>query len=195
MLRENVIIEPNKSATLGHTLKEPLEVSIQGDSMRPLIHDGDIVRVAPYLQTPIAVSDIVLFHREKSLVAHRVTAMKTENGQSFVAERGDNAGLVVWRPIREVVGRVDRVRNPHGTLNPNQGAAYMIGRIMNFYWKAIKRPGRLKKFLILLMESFLKLRAIICGKSASDSNYDDSGAEDKPEDTDAKSDIETGCGC
>jgi signal peptidase I len=162
LLKDNVIIE----ATLGQTLKEPLEVSIQGDSMRPLIHDGDIVRVAPYPQTPIAVGDIVLFRREKSLVAHRVTAMKTENGQSLLAERGDNAGVIVWRPVKEVVGRVEQVRGRHGTLDLSRGTGRAIGRIMNLYWTTFKLPGRPKLFLILLLESFLKLQGVILDFSA-----------------------------
>jgi len=162
----NAMTEPNLSATLGQTLKEPLEVSIQGDSMRPLIHDGDIVRVAPYPQTPIDVGDIVLFRREKSLVAHRVTALKTENGQSFIAERGDNAGVIAWRPVQEVVGRVEQVRGLHWALDLSRGTGRAIGRIMNLYWATIKRPGRLVRFLILVLESFLKLQSAISGKPA-----------------------------
>ncbi len=123
--------------------------------MRPLIRDGDMLGVSPYPQTPIGVGDIVLFHRDALLVAHRIIAMKTENGETLVAERGDNAGTIVWRPARDILGRVDRVQGPRRSLELNGAAARFVSRVMNLYWRVIGRTGRLKSLLIRILEGLL----------------------------------------
>ncbi len=146
-----------KGDALGRVLEGPIEIPIQGQSMRPLIQSGDTVRVSPYPQTPVAVGDVVLFRREKSLVAHRVIAMKEENGAHLIAERGDNAILVVWRPAGEIVGRVERVIRGQRVLDLNRGAGKAVGRIMNLYWSTIKSPGLPKRILIYLLELYISL--------------------------------------
>lgn len=154
---------PNEPATaprlppfLGQVLKEPFEVPIQGHSMRPLIHDGDVACVLPFPRHPIRVGDVVLFRREAFLVAHRVVAMKAENGENLVAERGDNAGVIVWRPEWEILGCVYRVRSPRRTIDLNGFSARLIGRIMSFYWKVFRRAGRPKRLLVRVLEAFVK---------------------------------------
>lgn len=67
-----------------------IRFSARGVSMRPFILDGDVLTIVPARICDIRVGDVVL-HEQKggAIVAHRVVAVETHIGETFIRTRGD----------------------------------------------------------------------------------------------------------
>lgn len=79
-----------------------------GSSMWPDIRSGDELRLARISFEQIAPGDIVLFHNDTTLVAHRVLKAYEESGRAMLLVKGDNRTFAD-PPIfyEQVVGRVE----------------------------------------------------------------------------------------
>ena len=66
---------------------------VEGDSMEPTLHDGDLVVVKKANIEDVKVGDVIVFHepREKSkIIIHRVVGRVKVRGQVFLRTKGDN---------------------------------------------------------------------------------------------------------
>ncbi|HXJ80114.1 MAG TPA: S26 family signal peptidase [Candidatus Methylomirabilis sp.] len=83
---------------------------VVGQSMRPLLHEGDLLRVR-YGSAGARRGDIVVFRRQDTWIAHRVLRVDRHAGEIVFWPKGDNTGH--WDgPLgdHDVIGRVLGVR-------------------------------------------------------------------------------------
>jgi len=105
----------------------PVTITLDGDSMRPLIRRGrDKVTIVP-LMRKLKVGDVVLFRGgEKRYVVHRVRAMD-ENG--WVCTLGDNCWRDDgWMPSELIWGLVVKMERGGRTYTLDSDAARWWGR-------------------------------------------------------------------
>lgn len=83
------------SAVLAEMLKEslaknvPARLEIISDSMIPFLLVGDQVIIESCPIEALQVGDIITYQTAQDLFTHRVRAIVTENGQSWILTRGD----------------------------------------------------------------------------------------------------------
>ncbi|GEM_PF-1204713 len=88
-----------------------LRFRVRGESMSPLLKDGDVIDVERVPPGQLYVGDIVLFRsREGVLLVHRCVKRRAASGQIWVTTKGD-AGRGLDRPITvdQILGRVIRI--------------------------------------------------------------------------------------
>jgi phage repressor protein C with HTH and peptisase S24 domain len=113
-----------------------VQFQARGDSMDPVIRDGDSLHVEPC--DAIRRGDVVLVLAERGLTAHRVIALRGD----LVITRGDNAPAEDDAVSRErVLGKVTRVVREGRPI----GRIGQIGRIGR-----IGLIRRIRRFLFVL---------------------------------------------
>lgn len=105
-------------------------LSIDGNSMRPLIHDGDRVLVQ-HGTAAIRRGDVIVFHHGEGLAAHRVLRVSQREAVSDFLTKGDNAP----RPdpslrADRVLGRVLAVQRDGKYLRLDTAAARLLGQVV-----------------------------------------------------------------
>lgn len=89
----------------------PLRFAARGGSMRPCIHDGDVVVVEPCMQP--RCGDVVLAAQSGRVLVHRVLGRAVIAGRAYVFTRGDAAPQPdAPVPVECVLGRVAQVERP-----------------------------------------------------------------------------------
>ena len=111
--------------------------------MRPLLPAGSRARVTPCAPGKIRSGDIVVFRAGRTLVVHRVVAVRRGAAPAF-AERGDAALTVSWRPAQAVVGRVDGVWLGARYLSFAHGTGRMASTLFDARWRSRRVPGRIR---------------------------------------------------
>lgn len=109
----------------------PVTITLEGDSMRPLIRRGrDRVTILPLMQ-PIQKGDVVLFKGgEKRYVVHRVYRMR----DGLVQTLGDNClNPDRWMPMDMIWGLVVKMERGGRTWRLDSRAARAFG----LFWMAI----------------------------------------------------------
>lgn len=98
------------------SLNGELRLATIGSSMWPDLRNGDELRLKRIDFDAIQAGDIVLFHNEHVLVAHRVLKTYTESGRAMLLVKGDNRTFAD-PPIfyEQIVGRVDEASR-HGKV-------------------------------------------------------------------------------
>jgi len=84
-----------------------LPLIARGDSMRPSLHDGDVLVLGPLKGGKVHVGDIVLWSAKRRAVIHRVVALR-DNGlltRGDARQRADG-----WVRLDAVIGRVVQVK-------------------------------------------------------------------------------------
>lgn len=67
------------------------DVVVSGNSMLPLLHDGDIVTIKPLSEkNGLSIGNIVVFSTKDQLVIHRIVDIIPTPNHSFVKTKGDN---------------------------------------------------------------------------------------------------------
>jgi signal peptidase I len=66
-----------------------LRLRVSGVSMEPTITDGEVVRVRPVSAEQIRRGDVIVFHMEGRLVAHRVSRVLKSGSEGLFVTRGD----------------------------------------------------------------------------------------------------------
>jgi phage repressor protein C with HTH and peptisase S24 domain len=73
-----------------------------GDSMIPLIMNGETVRVEPFSEGELQKGDVVLAKVQGSLYLHKVTAVRGK-----MVQISNNRGKINgWTPLSQVYGKV-----------------------------------------------------------------------------------------
>lgn len=87
------------------------ETRMRGRSMRPAIHDGDVVTLQPPVPDELRPGDILLFRRSDGRpICHRLIRMMRRGGQRWVHTWGDASPYPDYPvPLASVLGRVERV--------------------------------------------------------------------------------------
>jgi radical SAM protein with 4Fe4S-binding SPASM domain len=99
---------------------------VHGNSMRPLITEGDKVLVKPVLKEKTRIGDIVCFG--KPVTCHRVVWKWKRDGEMAVWEKGDNSVMGSKIAARDIHGIVCAIIKPKRTME-----------ISRFHWRAINR--------------------------------------------------------
>ena len=89
------------------------ETRMRGRSMRPAIHDGDLVTLQPPTPDGVRPGDILLFVTPDGCpVCHRLVRIFRRGGQRWVQTWGDASPYPDCPvPMVSVLGRVERVRS------------------------------------------------------------------------------------
>lgn len=84
----------------------PLAI-VEGNSMLPTFHDGDIILVIGVKPSDLHVSDIIIYKLNGKLIVHRIIDIEIRNGKYIFITKGDN-NFNPDPPVSEdqVVGRV-----------------------------------------------------------------------------------------
>ena len=130
LIRRSLSIEQwHQLALQGNML--PVTITLDGDSMRPLIRRRkDLVTILP-LRGRIQVGDVVLFQNHQGIyVVHRVWKIK----ENMVQTLGDNCMKPdSWMPTASVWGQVVSVERFGRSWRLDTGAARAWGR----FWMAL----------------------------------------------------------
>lgn len=91
-------------------IPRPFPLTVEGTSMLPILHPGDIVNVCA--KENYSVGDIlVFFYKEDALLVHRL--LKVENGRYFC--KGDHSFRLEDMEKKDIVGTVLLESDPNNT--------------------------------------------------------------------------------
>lgn len=96
-----------------------LEIYVSGNSMEPLIRDGDTIRIAYFPN--YVVGDVVVFVYDCKILVHRI--LKIDNGRIYC--KGDNSFRLERISSDEILGKVIMVNNVEIGRFPRKLAAYL----------------------------------------------------------------------
>lgn len=84
----------------------PLAV-VEGNSMYPTLHDGDVVLLVGAKPSDLKVGDIIVYKSGGKYIIHKIISIEIRNGKYYFITQGENNPLPD-RPVPEdsVVGRV-----------------------------------------------------------------------------------------
>ncbi len=103
-----------------------------GSSMLPLIAEGDLLLVSPGTQG-IRVGDVIVFHTERGLIAHRVLEVRRNRDGRTWLTKGDNT-LTPDPPVRDeqILGRVVGIVRPNGRyIRLDSRLGRYLGRVLS----------------------------------------------------------------
>ncbi|MBN2433291.1 MAG: hypothetical protein JXQ27_17605 [Acidobacteria bacterium] len=89
---------------------------IEGRSMTPLLRQGDRVTISWVEPARLRPGDIIAYWNESRFVVHRLLEIKKEHGKTFLRESGDQGGACRWIHADRLLGRVESVLKPQGTI-------------------------------------------------------------------------------
>jgi signal peptidase I len=116
---------------------------IAGNSMRPLIHHGDVALVV-HGTAGVRVGAIILFRQKGGLIAHRVLhRARRPEGDVFFAQ-GDNAAIIDEVQADHVIGRVLAVQRGDRHLRLDTRLWMALGWLIataTWRWSRLYRRG------------------------------------------------------
>lgn len=88
-----------------------VRICVSGDSMRPLLHGGELVELAPLAGLPPRLGDILfILSRQNTPIIHRLIWRRSRNGVPQFLTKGDAcSGFDGFIPAEQVLGRVERI--------------------------------------------------------------------------------------
>ncbi len=133
-------------------------VEIRGNSMLPLLRDGQSVTVDTSMARGVRAGDIILFLNADRLVAHRVLAVRSAGGGRRYIEKGDNQlvfGIVNHEDLLGTITAIDGKIDLVGDTGINRAIIYVytklsylsavlyraIGVIYGIFFKTRPYPG------------------------------------------------------
>jgi signal peptidase I len=113
-----------------------------GSSMHPTILDGDIITVQPVQASHIVCGDIILYHSQGGVIAHRVVRIhKSNNETPLWILRGDAFGACEEQVVaQQVLGRVVSVERRGRRIDLYSRKGKMLCKVRSF-------ASRLKRHL------------------------------------------------
>lgn len=128
-------------------LDTPFALTVCGQSMAPMLRDGDKVLLHA-LRRPLRRGDIIVRQCGEGILMHRVVGLRRVDGELWVMTKGDNS-LAFDEPVlaSEILGLVVEVLAPSG-LDLRRGPWPMLSRLLAGYsalhgrcWRAARRLG------------------------------------------------------
>lgn len=89
---------------------EPVQIPLTGHCMKPLLEENDLITINPIDSTQLRCGDVVIYHINGRLKAHRFLKLKNLNGQKYLITKSDRrANFDRPVPINDFLGRIRRV--------------------------------------------------------------------------------------
>ena len=107
-------------------------VEIRGNSMLPLLRDGQSVTVDTSPAREVRPGDIILFLNADRLVAHRVLAVRSASGSRRYIEKGDNQlafGMVNHEEVLGTITAIDGKNDLVGHAGINRAIIYSYTKL------------------------------------------------------------------
>jgi len=153
-------------------------IEVRGNSMLPLLCDGQKVTVDCSLSRGVRAGDIILFLNADRLVTHRVLAVRTKNAGRQYIEKGDNQLVFGVVNHEDVLGRITAIDGNNdlvGDTGINRVIIYIfsklsylsavlykiIGTIYGIFFKTRPYPGIHYFHRALLGSMHLALRLML----------------------------------
>ncbi len=112
---------------MGKIIKIPMVIKTFGNSMHPLLLDGDILYLKKINFQNIKVNDIITAKNSSSYFTHRVIY----KGNRYLITKGDNNAATDSKVYpKNIVGNVQNVKREGNIFNPNQ--LYLLQSSMYF---------------------------------------------------------------
>lgn len=123
-----------------------LELPSNGNSMYPLIQQGNLCRFVPYESSILKKGDVILYYSHSDqLIAHRFVSIKKINHQVLFQLKGDtNLGFDQLIEEERILGKLVNIKKSYKTVNPEHRMARLWGKII-LSFPAIS--GILRKYL------------------------------------------------
>ncbi|MDP3786634.1 MAG: signal peptidase I [Candidatus Omnitrophota bacterium] len=111
-----------------------MKLYARGNSMGPLIKEGDIVVIRPSTFKEIRIGDIAVFGVKGKLCAHRLI-MKRAKGDRYIFVTKSDKTFMADAPFghKNLFGRVSRIQKGTLTLNLESFFWTFLNRIMGLY--------------------------------------------------------------
>jgi hypothetical protein len=103
-------------------------IRTRGQSMEPLLQDGDEIEFRAGRQEP-RFGDLILFFRSDRLVAHRVIGRRFQDGKPMVLEKGDKSSQASLIPVDLIQGKVIRIMKPGRIILLESPVSRMMGKM------------------------------------------------------------------
>jgi len=127
--KENVLVILHQDILDGgHSIR----LSISGDSMSPILRDGDVVEVQPATPDQLRKGDLILFKTEEGfLILHRYIRSQAWFSQVWLLTKGD-ASLGFDRPVspQQVLGRVVQIIRQGRVLSLEGKKARLVNYVL-----------------------------------------------------------------
>jgi hypothetical protein len=150
------VASPDEAAALlvslltgGHTVR----FRARGKSMRPFIHDGDILTIVPEGPSSLRRGDIAFYQGPgQRLLAHRVLAIRRRHGRTVFLLRGDAfTGQLDQIDHDGILGKVVSIRRGSRTFAPHtpwwRGFGLSWARYQTVQAVVRIRFGRMRRWL------------------------------------------------
>lgn len=124
-----------------------------GNSMKPLIREGDLAETRRTTYKQLRIGDIILAktaHLSSGLIMHRIIGKHRQNGHAYLVTQGD-AARYPDPPIyvEDILGKVISIKHDRKTIRLDRGLYYGLGRFLGhfaFLVRWINRSG-LRKYI------------------------------------------------
>jgi len=144
-------------------LGKSIRFQAHGNSMQPLVRDGDILLLEPVLQKKVKVGDIILCAPQPDVVVvHRVIRRKTKSNKTSFLVQGDHVGRPDgWISSQKIYGRAVKIERDPNSIDINFPVMRILGWMAlirsrwtfnrsGFYRKASQMVKRLPGFVTYL---------------------------------------------
>lgn len=107
---------------------------VEGESMSPILKQGDIITIRAISPENIRLGDIVVFATNGTLCAHRLVMKIFRGGRFILITKSDNA-FVIDRPFydKKLLGKVVEIKKDAVTLNLESCLWIIVNRILGLY--------------------------------------------------------------
>ncbi|MEM4862325.1 MAG: signal peptidase I [Candidatus Nezhaarchaeales archaeon] len=122
----------------------PLAI-VEGNSMIPVLHSGDVVLLAGVKPSDLKVGDIIVYKYGGKFIIHKIVHIEVKDGKYFFITQGENNRAPDPYPVSEdqVVGRVVCVLIPRAGIVLQEPFRYMIiGLLLLIFIALIIKPSK-----------------------------------------------------
>jgi signal peptidase len=109
--------------------------------MHPTICHGDVITVEPVVPAKLNRGDIILYHLQDSLIAHRIVNIEEKNGCGLTFILRGDASTSCDAPVKseQVLGKVVRLERDHRRIDPYSRRVKLWS--MLYLWLARSKRG------------------------------------------------------
>lgn len=125
----------------------PLAI-VEGTSMLPTLHDGDVVMLVGAKPSDLKVGDIIVYKYGSKFIIHKIIHVEVKDGKYFFITQGENNRVPDPYPVSEdqVVGRVVCVLIPRVGIVLQEPFKYVvIGLLVLIFIALIIKPPKKKE--------------------------------------------------
>lgn len=124
----------------------------RGQSMRPFVHNGDVLEVQPLCESLIKRGDIVLYASDDHPVVHRVVATREKDCQVYIITQGDASSFPDSETsLNQIYGRVIWVERNGRRMSTDSIVWIVVSRMWISLGRFRTGIFRLNRFVSRLM--------------------------------------------